>query len=201
MNLGIDIDNTITNTKETIYRYAQRFADRNGYSLNPDINEYRLEQSFGWDTELTRRFLKENLVDIYINVSPKPYAIETINRLYEKHRIVLITSRNERKAEIKNATLYWLKKHGLRYHKLIMNRTDNMFHFSKLTACLENKIDLMIEDHHDLCLEISHHIPVLMFDTPYNAHVKADNIIRVSSWLQVEELIQQFEHSTIHDDV
>lgn len=196
MNLGIDIDNTITNTKETIHWYAQRFAAHHGYPLNPDINEYRLEQSFGWDIEITSRFLKENLVDIYVNVSPKPHAIEIINRLYERHRIVLITSRNERKAEIKEATLYWLKKHGLQYHQLIMNRTDNMFHFSKLTACLEHKIDIMIEDHHDLCLEISHRIPVLMFDTPYNAHVKADNITRVSSWPQVEELIQQFEQQS-----
>lgn len=191
MNIGIDIDNTITNTKETIHQFAKVFAEKNGYPLNPDINEYRLEQSFGWDAPVTGRFLKENLVDIYAAVSPKPHAVEVINRLYEKHHIVLITSRNQRKPEIEEITTSWLKKHGLNYHKLVMNSTENMFHFSKLSSCLENEIDLMIEDHHDLCLEISQRIPVFMFDTPYNAHVSADNITRVTKWLQVEDLIEK----------
>jgi uncharacterized HAD superfamily protein len=70
-----------------------------------------------------------------------------------------------------------------------MNNTENMHHFSKLSACLENDIDLMIEDHHDLSLELSEKIPVLMFDYPYNNHLNVTNITRVQDWLQVKAII------------
>ena len=71
-----------------------------------------------------------------------------------------------------------------------MNNTENMHHFSKLKACLENSVDLMIEDHPDLSLELSEKIPVLMFDYPYNNHLEVTNITRVKDWLEVKTIVQ-----------
>jgi uncharacterized HAD superfamily protein len=78
-----------------------------------------------------------------------------------------------------------------------MNNTENMHHFSKLEDCINNNIDLMIEDHHDLSLELSQRIPVLLFDYPYNAHINVNNITRVKNWLEVKKIIEELNKPNI----
>ena len=51
---------------------------------------------------------------------PFPDALETLNRWYdENHIITFFTSRTEETREI---TETWLKKHGFKYHGLLMNK-------------------------------------------------------------------------------
>ncbi|MDD3364742.1 MAG: HAD hydrolase-like protein [Syntrophomonas sp.] len=189
MNIGVDIDNTITNTREIILDYVRKFDQENGLKTKVDLSQYSLEKSLMWDAKVIKRFLSTYLADIYASVRPKPHAIEVIKDLHQCHSIILITSRNQRDLSITESTLEWLSRYQLRYDKLVMNNTENMHHFSKLASCLENDIDLMIEDHHDLSLELSEKIPVLMFDYPYNTHLDVTNITRVKDWLEVKEII------------
>ncbi len=189
MNIGIDIDNTITYTRETICDYARIFAAENNLTSNMDLNHYSLEKSLNWDAKTIAGFLSAYLKDIYQHVQVKPYALDVIKELHRYHSIILITSRNQRDQAIKATTLEWLSRHQLAYDRLVMNNTANMHHFSKLAACQEHNIDVMIEDHHDLSLELSEIIPVVMFDYPYNVHLKVNNITRVSSWLEVKKAI------------
>ncbi len=190
MNIGIDIDNTITNTREIILDYIHKFDQENNLNTQMDLSQYSLEASLRWDAQLIQRFLNTYLADIYSNVRPKPHAIEVIEELHQCHSIILITSRNQRDQSVTTSTLEWLSKYRLSYDRLVMNNTENMHHFSKLAACLENDIDLMIEDHHDLSLELSHLIPVLMFDYPYNNHLDVTNITRVQDWRQIKTIIK-----------
>jgi len=189
VNIGIDIDNTITNTRDIILEYLHIFAAENNLPPQIDLGHYNLEKSLRWDTEQINLFLSTHLGDIYKYVIPKPHALEVIKDLHQDHSIILITSRNQRDKSIQAATLEWLTCQQLEYDKLVMNNTENMHHFSKLEACLDNHIDLMIEDHHELSLELSERIPVLMFDYPYNAHLEAHNIARVKDWLEVRRVI------------
>lgn len=191
MNIGIDIDNTISTTRETILEAAGQFNKENNRPNHFDLSYYNLDKSLGWDSPTTQFFLSNYLTDVYRQVLPKPHAVEIIKELHAQHQIILITSRNQRDETITEITLNWLHQHDIAYDKLVMNHTDNMHHFSKLAACLENKVELMIEDHHDLALELSTHLPVILFDYPYNSHVKNDRIIRVQDWLQVKSAIAQ----------
>jgi len=51
---------------------------------------------------------------------PFPDALATLNRWYEKgHRICFFTSRTEEHREV---TENWLKKHGFKYHSLLMGK-------------------------------------------------------------------------------
>ena len=193
MNIGIDIDNTITNTRDVILDYVRIFDRENDLSTRVSLNHYSLEESLQWDTELTKRFLSIYLTDIYQHVTPKPYALEVISDLHQRHSIILITSRNQRDQTIKTTTLDWLSRYQVEYDRLVMNSTANMHHFSKHESCLDNNIDVMIEDHHDLSLELSGIIPVVMFDYPYNAHLDVNNITRVSDWLEVKMVIAGME--------
>jgi uncharacterized HAD superfamily protein len=115
MNIGIDIDNTITNTREIILDYVRRFDQENGIKTVVDLSHYSLDKSLGWDTELINRFLNTYLADIYACVRPKPNAIEVINDLHQCHSIILITSRNQRDQSITESTLEWLSRYQLSY--------------------------------------------------------------------------------------
>lgn len=193
MNIGIDIDNTITYTREIILEYVRTFQRENDLRSEVDPNHYSLEESLHWNKELIERFLSTYLQDIYRYVAPKPCAVEVIKQLRRRHSITLITSRNQRDQVVKATTLEWLSNHQIEYDQLVMNATENMHHFSKLAACLENQVEVMIEDHHDISLELSDHLPVIMFDYSYNAHLDAANIIRVHGWLEVPPLIAVLE--------
>ncbi|MEA1960423.1 MAG: hypothetical protein U9N81_03890 [Bacillota bacterium] len=189
MNIGIDIDNTITNTREMIYKYAQTFSTANKLAIQTDMNEYLIEKSLGWSQQTAHQFLAQYLPLIYRDVSPKNDAIQVIKQLHQDHKIVLITARNQRDSKVKAITQEWLEQHELPYHKLVMNNTENVHHFSKLEACLEYEIDVMIEDHPDVCLELSQTLPVLIFDQPYNQHVQSEGITRVNTWREIKTLI------------
>lgn len=191
MNIGIDIDNTISTTRETIFAFAEIFNRENHLPTRFDFSHYSIEKSLGWDIPTSKAFLNSYLADIYRQVLPKPDAVEIIRELHQNNRIILITSRNQRDETVAAITKQWLAQHQIEYDKLVMNTTDNMHHFSKLTDCMDNGVELMIEDHHDLARELSAHFPVILFDYPYNNHLLHDNIIRVQSWLEVQQAINQ----------
>jgi uncharacterized protein len=193
MNIGIDIDNTITYTREIILEYVRTFQRENDLHSEVDPNHYSLQESLHWNAELIERFLNTYLQDIYRDVAPKPCAVDVIKELRRRHSIILITSRNQRDQVVKTTTLEWLARHQLGYDQLVMNATENMHHFSKLAACLENQVQVMIEDHHDISRELCEHLPVIMFDYAYNAHLQSDNIVRVRDWLEVPPLIALLE--------
>lgn len=185
MIIGIDIDNTITHTTEMIMHYARIFGEEQGINTTPDPHYYYLEDTLGWNQAEAHEFLSQYLGRIYREMRPKDGAVEVIRELKKQHQIILITSRNRRFPQIEEITAAWLAKNGLIYDRLILNTTGNMHHFSKLSACRENRVELMIEDHHELVEEISPFIPVMMFDYPYNRHLSSENIIRVNNWKQV----------------
>ncbi len=191
MNIGIDIDNTISTTRETILNYAEQFNRASNRPSQFDLSYYNLEKSLGWDSPTSQLFLQTYLPDIYRQVLPKPHAVEVIRELHREHRIILITSRNQRDQAVTEITQQWLSQHQIAYDKLVMNQTDNMHHFSKLADCLNNGVEVMVEDHHDLALELSTQLPVILFDYPYNTHLNNDQIFRVQDWLEVKATIHE----------
>lgn len=190
MVIGIDIDNTITHTTEMIMHYAKIFGEQRGLNTVPDPRHYYLEDALGWDVAVANEFLYQYLGHIYREMRPKDKAVDVIRELKQDHQIILITSRNQQYPQVEEVTSAWLTQYGVEYDRLILNATSNMHYFSKLAVCLENQVQLMIEDHHDLVSEISSHMPVIMFDYPYNSHLKSENIFRVQHWEHVQEWVR-----------
>lgn len=197
MIIGIDIDNTITHTTEMILYYAQIYGKEQGLNTIPDMRHYYLEDILGWDRQIADDFLNAHLGQIYHDMQPKEQAIEVINHLKKEHELILITSRNRQFPEVEEVTVSWLKRNGLFYDRLILNTTSNMHFFNKLEVCRENQVDIMIEDHYKLVSEISPFLPVIMFDYPYNSHLRSDNIIRVKHWNEVKQWVDQYQPTRI----
>jgi uncharacterized HAD superfamily protein len=199
MIIGIDIDNTITYTTEMIMHYAEIFGQKHGLNTVNNPNGYYLEEALGWSSEAVVEFFDTYLASIYREVKPKEQAREIIEQLQKQHQIMLITSRNYQYPGVEDVTREWLKEYGIPYDKLILNPSSNMHYFDKLAVCMQNGVNLMIEDHHDLAQELSEFMPVILFDYPYNKHVKSENIFRVGNWREayqwIDNLTQTFELS------
>ncbi len=189
MIIGIDIDNTITDTREIIIEYVSAYANSNHLSSEFDLTKYNLEEALPWKIDDLGAFRANFLADIYRQVAPKPQALEVIRDLHQEHDIVLITSRNQRNHLVRTVTLEWLDRHQIAYDHLVMNNSENMHHFNKLAACLDHRIDLMIEDHDGQALDLSRFFPVILFDYPYNTYLEAKNITRVTNWLEVKPIV------------
>lgn len=189
MKIGVDIDNTITHTTEMIMHYARIFGAELGLNTVPDPHYYYLEDALGWDRETADLFLNSYLGRIYREMRPKEQAVEVLRQLKNEHELVLITSRNQQFPEVEKVTLDWLARYDIVYDDLILNATPNMHFFSKLEACLQHGVEVMIEDHHDLILELAQAFPVIVFDYPYNRHIQAENVYRVCHWQEVLERI------------
>lgn len=185
MRIGIDLDGVITNIAQFVADYGTKFCYDNKikYNLKPD--EYDEQKALGISGEWTEKFWNRYLPYYGTKYAPREFAKEVIDILKEDNEIYIITARNE---DGLPEELYgfmhemvkgWFKEKEINYDKLIFTQG------SKLPYCLENKIDIMIEDSPRNIKEISTKIPVLCFDNSYNKELKGNNITRVYSWYDI----------------
>ena len=177
MRIGIDLDETICNTSKIINEY---------------MNQYALKENIDVDAVMpTRRddFFNRYTVDIFKNVEIKPHVSEVLNRLKDEgHELYAITARSgeltSKKIEIVEPTINWLKEHNIKIDKLI----TNAYHEEKAQVCLENKIDLMIDDDIYNCQEIGKvGIKYLLFDDKNRYDISN----KVTNWLDIEKIIER----------
>lgn len=139
MTIGIDIDDTITKTAECLLPYVAKY-----FSL--DLN-YLIENNYNYNN------LPEEYIDKFYEfglstferaiplVKVKDKAKEVINKLKEDgNRIVIVTARtNKFYSDAYKISSEQLDNFGITYDKLICS-------FDKRTACIEENIDLFIDD-------------------------------------------------------
>ena len=70
MVIGIDIDNTITHTTETIMHYARIFGEQRGLTT-PDPRYYYLEDTLGWDKAVAEEFFPITWAAFIVTCCPK----------------------------------------------------------------------------------------------------------------------------------
>lgn len=181
--LGLDIDGCINDFSSLIYKYASVFSEDKGIYKEFDMSDYYLERFYGWSQYMSHEFWTRYYKLALEETVPLPGARETISELKSKGvKIYLITARKEKYREI---TVNWLKSHQIPFDKLIMSS-------EKATVCLENHIDIMVEDEPDNCKSISSSTRVLCMAYKYNEGLKAlENIERVSDWTEIYNIIMQ----------
>lgn len=189
MRIGIDIDGVLTDIARFISDYGTKFCYENNIKIQIKKDEYNEEKALGISKENKKRFWNKYLLYYAMEYNSREFAADVIKRLKEKNEIYIITARNEEElpselsGKMKKIVANWLEKNDIKYDKLIFTTG------SKLPYCLENKIDIMIEDSPRNIIEISNDIEVLCFDNPYNEGIEGKNITRVYSWYDVLEKI------------
>ena len=197
MNIGIDIDDTISETFEILLPYSQKYTiedlkRESNIDINKNLsNHLYVEKVNNWNDIETKNFWEKYYGTILREVKIKKFASETINRLKEKgHKIYLITARSKVfNSNTEQITKKWLIDNNVEYDKLIINASD------KLKIIKENNIDLFIDDSYTNCKEVSENTNthVYMMTSMINRNFKDEKIKRVYSWPEIYYLINKEE--------
>lgn len=194
MNIGIDIDDTISNTYDVLMGYAQKYTaeDLKKELKQPEAkilscNGY-CEKFHNWNEEETRNFWEKYYSTIIKEVTIKKFAKETIKKLKKDgHKIYLITARFDvLDGLIKQITLEWLEENGIEYDELIFDAQD------KLKKIKEKNIEILIDDAVTNCTQVSEAgIKTYIMDSMQNHGQEIENVQRLYSWIHAEQEINK----------
>lgn len=183
MRLGIDVDDTITNSWESLMpHYATCF----------DVPLKELQQSKPYYKSVQHKVTLDEYFDMVLsiydsvipNVPLKEHAKEVINKLYDEgYEIIFITARGRGHTDPYKQTKDYLDKHCIKYHKIIVDATD------KAKVCQQEKIDLFIDDSLRNCKIVSQlGIETILFERYYNEDDQQFH--HVKSWNEIYEYIK-----------
>lgn len=189
MRIGIDIDNCISNFDDTLLKeYLKHDKELRNTGIINENPEYLRRGMFDWTEEEEKSFYNVNIEEFAKNLKPIEDSLYYIKKLKnDGHEIYIITGRNNGEYTNPNElTTQWLDKYNIVYDKLIF--TNAYDKYAKTKICLENNIDLMIEDSTRISLDlISNGIKVYTMNTRYNQ--KEQTLDRVSRWKEIYEKV------------
>lgn len=193
MNIGIDIDGVLTDLERFSIDYGAKFNVEEGIETQINTEKYWEQEKFNWTEEQEEKFWNKYLEEYVTELKPREFATEVIQKLQQRgDKIYIITARNESGlppqsyGKMQQMTKQWLEKNNIKYEKLIFT-TDK----EKLQKCLENNIDIMIEDSPKNIQSISSQIPVIKFECLYNKNIQGKVIVTAYSWYHVFEIIEK----------
>lgn len=118
-------------------------------------------------------------LEMLIAPGPTAGAAEALRQLSGAgHHLVVVTARSPR---LQGLTEAWLEYHGIR-----MNALHFLEGGSKGPVAQQERLDIFVEDAgHNAFSLVSHGVPVLLYDAPYNRDVTHPLIQRCEGWAQV----------------
>lgn len=189
--VGIDIDDTITNSSDVFIKYAREYNLKNNIDFRINTNKINQSEAFGWDEYNQKRFSKEYLKKILIEAQPKENSIKIINKLKkEGYKIYLVTSRCEDELkDMYNITKMWLLNNKVNYDKLIINS------FNKEEDCLKYNVTIFIDDNYENCEKVYNNVTknVFLYNSNYNSNYENHNFARVFNWNDIYIKIKNLE--------
>jgi len=172
MRLGIDIDDVLLGLMTELTKF---YNEKHGTDFTRDSYlVYNLSSTFKSTSEEAIYEVKCFYESPYFDkMIPLKGAVESISKLQEKYDIIVITSRPE---YMKEKTIFSINKY---FPGLLNEDNSNLFlpsdwhdpNFSKSKAdvCLENNIDIMIDDRLKYVVECANKgITSILFDAPWN---------------------------------
>lgn len=171
MIIGIDIDNTITDTAKKAAECLKEF--------NPSYKDYH-----DLPIELYNEFMLKYISYITSTCNLKDGVKEAFDYLREKnYQIIIITARShDYKNDIKEITLNYLKTHELFYDKIIFDKTE------KGECAKENHIDIFIDDKESVLDDMNRHKIECIHIGDENSKYKS-----FTSWCEILEYIKTKE--------
>ena len=194
MNIGFDIDDTITNSSDIFVKYAAEYNHIKNIIYPINTNELDQKLAFGWNDENMIEFRKVYLKKILTETKPNKDVVNVINYLKkEGNKIFLITARSDYEIpDMYKLTKEWLLMHNISYDGLFVNCKD------KLSVCKENKIDIFIDDNITTCNNVygNSKTNVLIYTTRYNKNIDTD-LTRVINWQEILAYIVKLQKEKV----
>ena len=196
MNIGIDIDDTLTFLAERKKEICMRFINQKGWNYKIERTDSpRLKDIFGLDPDKPEHFqelwfgIYKELLD---DAEAREMASEVTNWLKEQgHKIYIITARTDKWHENNayNQSHTWLTKNNIAFDELLYGFED------KKQIALDKKLDLFIDDMPPTLTSIQEAgIQTIMIKNPHNIDKRIHNdTIAVSNWNEVKEYVQAMQ--------
>lgn len=179
MRLGIDIDDTITNTYDLVIQEVANHLEMPFDELREKNLSYdQLYEGSGFPpmSEQIFRVFSELVPIIPLKDDAKEYLDKLSN---DGHELVFITARSH---TLPGQNEKCLQNYNISYSKLIEGAS------SKVEFAKNENIDLFIDDSVKNCRNVKEAgIDVILFDAPYNK--QCEDIKRASSWEEIYEYI------------
>lgn len=181
MIIGIDVDNVVCNTTESVI--AQHYADTGEKLTLDDIKSYYIENyvSDDYKDDFHLIFYKK---EMWKRVKVIPHCVEVIKRLHDRGEEIYFVTSTEPQNITKKARF--------------LQRT---FPFLDIRKCLITThckqmigVDILIDDY-EMNLINGSYFGILM-DYPWNRNfddASDENIYRVNNWLEVEPMIEYIQ--------
>lgn len=192
MRIGLDIDNVILDFDrgllEEMLLEDKKKRDKGIINNNAD---YILSGMFDWSASEIATFMNDNMEKIALTLAPLPKAKFYMDKLLEEgHELILITNRAYPHYKYPfTTTVNSLKNNNINYTKLVVTKTND-----KSIACLENKIDILVDDRATNCfLAMKNNIKCYLMRSRYEKRSFFDLEI-VADW---EELYQKIHNNLV----
>ncbi len=180
MRIGIDIDDTITNSKEFVCDLKKRrFPDLNPNELLPK--------------RIYNQFMVEIDDEIHRYVPLKKNVIPSLNRLKEMgHELIFITARGSISQHSVADTIQYFKEKGIPYDEIIFHATR------KGAIAKAKKIDLFIDDREELLSEVHRFgIPVIKM----RRGNEESAFIQFTKWKEIVDYIErEYKNGTNYNE-
>lgn len=195
MNIAFDIDGVLTNIEKYQLEVAGKFyKEKYGKDIkNPE----------GFDVKEIFEIGQEEFMDFWTK-HLLPYSIKELSRLgsskyitklkEEGNSIFIITSREFTDKDnilgviMRRVVLWWLKKEGIPYDKIIFCSDD------KTKAIKDNHIQVIVEDSPKNIAEIAAITDVICMDAQYNRFIEHSRVKHVSSMEEMYDAVNEIRN-------
>jgi uncharacterized HAD superfamily protein len=176
--LGVDLDGVLGDLAGSLIKIARQKFHRN--IAHEDITCYQLDACTG----LTKEQLDEifGSAPVFRDMEPIQNAREGLDRLKSRGwKIHIITDRINRQAGRRTA-LAWMEKNRFTWDALSLVRAQDKSEFAR-----EHHLSFFIEDNYETVKDLAQVCSkVILLDKPYNQGPAIANVVRVTSWQQID---------------
>ncbi|MCI8671331.1 MAG: hypothetical protein HFI36_04780 [Bacilli bacterium] len=194
MNIGIDIDGVLTDLENYIKTVGKKYMIENNLGFDDTMNTNSICGFLS--KEDSHQFWDTHWEKYATSIKVRENASNIIEKLKnDGNKIIIITARTydsqivkrgiKRQKNMEKLIIKWLDKNNIMYDKIVFSNLN------KLKACLNNKIDIMIEDSISNIEQLKNHMKLLCFDAKYNHSYTNNQIYRVYKWDDVYNIISK----------
>ena len=194
MKIGIDTDGVLTDMTGFLQSAARDYLNKE--PVKPEA--YDIQEMFDISKRKMLRYGFPMFLRYCKSCPPRENTQKVIDQLQKDgHELFEITARKFANLKTplgwysRKMLLKWYAKNGLHFSKIVFC-SDNKAVSAKTQACIKHGATIMVEDRPDVAENLAENgITVLLFDAPYNRYLDQDLVVRVHSWDEVYEKINE----------
>ena len=186
MNIAVDFDGVLFDTELWFMTYGNIYNLEIGGNV-VDEDAIWVQDRYDWEEKQIRDFIERTSFQIEEKAPVMPFAKEVLEAIAKNNKLFAISNRGGLHEGEQEVTLKRLKKENITFDKVMFKQS------SKVLACKENNIDLIIEDHPNNIKELAKNgIKCLYFRDLTTQKIKHKNVIEVRNWGEVAIYLIKF---------